>query len=347
MNTAQEQQYWQAIQRRDISVEGQFVYGVTSTRIFCRPGCPSKAPHRDRVRFFRDGHEAQRAGFRACLRCRPLETSSLAIQSICRYLEHHLEQPADLSELGHAAGFSPSHLQRKFKAALGISPKEYADACRITRFKRQLKTTGSVTEAIYDAGFSSNSRLYERSPAQLGMPPTRYKLGGVGTEIAFTIADSPIGRMLIATTATGICCIQFADSDKALEEALYAEFPNASITRKDALLAPHLDDLQAMLQGRNPSANLPLDIRATAFQRLVWNYLRTVPYGATQSYSEVARAIGKPSAARAVAAACAANRIAIAIPCHRVVQSTGEPGGYRWGKNRKRELLNLERDAPR
>ena len=347
MNSAQEQQYWQAVQKRDVSLEGQFVYGVTSTGIFCRPGCPSRPPHRDRVRFFRDGYEAQRAGFRACLRCRPLETSSRSIQGICRYIEQHLDRPAELTGLGETAGFSPFHLQRKFKAILGISPREYAEVCRITRFKKQLKAASSVTEAIYDAGFSSNSRLYEHSSAQLGMKPARYKLGGVGTEIRFTITDSPIGRMLVAKTETGICSIQFADSDGALAESLEAEFPNASITRDDGLLAPHLTELQAMLEGRKASASVPLDIRATAFQRLVWNYLQTVPYGTTQSYSEVAKAIGKPSAARAVAAACAANRVAIAIPCHRVVQSTGEPGGYRWGKDRKRELLNLERCAPR
>ena len=347
MQSAEEQLYWEAVKRRDLSMDGKFVYAVLSTHVFCRPGCPSRRPRRDRVQFFTDPEDAKQAGFHACLRCRPLEPRPQQIQAVCRYIEKHVDEPLSLSKLGELAGLSPFHLQRKFKAALGITPREYAETCRLKEFKHSVKNGASVTEAIYDAGFGSNSRLYERSQAQLGMQPLAYKQGGPALLIRYTIEYTPIGYMLIGATDIGICSIQFGDTEDGLLAGLKREFPKAELKRDELLLYPHAEQMLAWLRGKRVAIDLPLDIRATAFQRLVWKYLQSIPYGTTESYGEIAKAIGKPAASRAVARACAANPVAVAIPCHRVVQSTGNPGGYKWGAERKQELLRLETNASR
>jgi AraC family transcriptional regulator of adaptative response/methylated-DNA-[protein]-cysteine methyltransferase len=344
METVQEQLYWEAVQKRDTSMDGTFVYAVLSTGVFCRPGCPSRRPRRERVQFFLEAQLARQAGFRPCLRCKPLEAKTSVVEELCRYIEEHLHQPLSLSTLSELVHLSPFHLQRKFKAELGISPREYADACRMRVFKEQVKEGRSVTNAIYDAGFGSSSRLYERSAIELGMKPTTYGRGGTATAIRYTIELSPLGSMLIAATDKGVCAIQFGDSDDQLLSELRGEFPNAEIIRDELLLHPYSDKMLACLSGRKISFDLPLDIRATAFQRLVWNYLRSIPVGTTQSYSAIAKAIGKPGATRAVASACASNRLAVAIPCHRVVPVNGKTGGYRWGPKRKEQLLALEQN---
>jgi AraC family transcriptional regulator of adaptative response/methylated-DNA-[protein]-cysteine methyltransferase len=337
---------WQAVVSRDSSHDGSFVFAVSSTGVYCRPSCAARRPRRENVTFFRVPEEAERAGFRACLRCRPksagLNRPARQIQAICRYIERHLDEPLSLAVLGEEFGMSPFHLQRVFKKAVGISPKAYADSCRMRTLKQKLQEGHNVTRALYDAGYGSSSRLYERTAAQLGMTPDKYRRGAVAANIRYTCVNSPLGRMLVAATDAGLCAIHFADTDEELVEGLKREFPFATRKPDDQALRAWTETLLHQLEGRAPSRDLPLDIQATAFQRRVWSYLQTLPVGATRSYSEVAKAIGKPSAVRAVARACATNPVAVAIPCHRVVREDGNLGGYRWGIDRKRTLLELE-----
>lgn len=338
---------WQAVLARDARRDGVFVFGVTSTGVYCRPSCPSRRPRRDRVRFFSQPEEAERAGFRACLRCRPRDANSRIkiVERVCQFLREYTEEPVTLAALGHRFGMNPFHLQRVFKSVVGVSPREYRDEIRMKSFKSQLRSGRSVTDAIYEAGFGSASRLYERSGKQLGMTPATYRRGAKGVFIRYTTLESPVGRMLLAATDQGVCAISFADSDGALLEALRREFPDATLRRGDVVLRRWVRALLEQLHGERPLPQLPLDVRATAFQRRVWEHLRSIPYGSTESYGEVAQAIGQPTSARAVARACASNRIAVAIPCHRVVRGTGDLGGYRWGAGRKQALLALEQDT--
>ena len=342
---------WQAVLARDPSKDGSFVFAVSSTGVYCRPSCPSRRPRRENVTFFPKPDDAEKAGYRACLRCRPKaiggNRQAEMIKAVCRYIEQHLDEPVTLSRLGSEFNQSPFHLQRSFKAVLGISPRAYADSCRVNQLKRNLQAGHSVTRAMYDAGYSSSSRLYERTASQLGMTPDKYRRGAIAAPIRYTCADSPLGRMLIAATDKGICTIQFADSDDELEHGLKHEFPFAVRRRDDGAMESWKQDLLSQMNGRRlkSSLSLPLDIQATAFQRRVWTYLQSIPFGATRSYGEVAKAIGQPTATRAVARACATNRIAVAIPCHRVVRTDGDMGGYRWGVGRKKALLNLEQEA--
>lgn len=339
-------QRWTAVLARDASRDGVFVFAVSSTGIYCRPSCPSRRPRRENVQFFPGPEQAEHAGYRACLRCRPKSLSgnpqSDIVKAICRFIEQHLDEPLTLGRLGEEFRQSPFHLQRRFKAVLGITPREYADACRLRLLKRNLQAGDSVTRALYDAGYGSSSRLYERTAAQLGMTPDKYRRGAIAAAIRYTCADSPLGRMLIAATDRGICSIQFARTDGELLEGLRREFPFAARKSDDAGLQSWTAALLQQMQGRKLDSTLPLDIRSTAFQRRVWTYLQSIPFGATKSYSQVAKAIKHPTATRAVARACATNPVAIAIPCHRVVREDGTMGGYRWGIERKKALLELE-----
>ncbi len=336
---------WRAVVNRDAGQDGRFVFAVSSTGVFCRPSCPARRPRRENVQFFHTPDEAERAGYRACLRCRPkaagLNRQNAIVKAMCRFIEQHLDEPITLSRLSKEFRQSPFHLQRTFKAVLGVTPREYVDSCRVNQFKNNLRSGHSVTRAMYDAGYSSSSRLYERTASQLGMTPDKYRRGAVAATIRYTLTDSPLGRMLIAATDKGICAIQFADTDDELEQGLKHEFPFAIRKREDDSLGEWKAALLRQMQGKVSSA-LPLDIQATAFQRRVWTYLQSIPFGKTRSYSQVAKAIGQPTAARAVARACATNRIAVAIPCHRVVRGSGEMGGYRWGMERKKTLLEME-----
>jgi len=337
---------WQAVLARDAGHDGAFVFAVSSTGVYCRPSCPSRRPRRENVTFFPEPNAAEKAGFRACLRCRPKAAGGNAraevIKEVCRYIERHLDEPITLARLGSAFHQSPFHLQRTFKSVLGITPKAYADSCRVNQLKRNLQAGHSVTRAMYDAGYSSSSRLYERTASQLGMTPDKYRRGAIAAPIRYTCADSPLGRMLVAATDKGICAIQFASSDGELEQGLRHEFPFAVRRRDDSALRASAHDLLRQMRGEKLDSSLPLDIQATAFQRRVWNYLQRIPFGATRSYGAVAKAIGRPEAARAVARACATNPVAVAIPCHRVVREDGNMGGYRWGIRRKKALLELE-----
>jgi AraC family transcriptional regulator of adaptative response/methylated-DNA-[protein]-cysteine methyltransferase len=262
---------------------------------------------------------------------------------VCRYIEQHIEDRLTLSLLAKEFRLSPFHLQRTFKSVLGVSPKAYIDACRLRQVKQNLQAGHSVTTALYAAGYGSSSRLYERTATQLGMTPEKYRRGAVAAVVRYTIANSPLGRMLIAATDKGICSIQFADDDGQLQQGLMREFPFATRRRDDAAMAEWRVNLTRLMEGREASPSLPLDIRATAFQRRVWEALQRIPRGETRSYSAVAKKIGMPKAMRAVARACATNPVAVAIPCHRVVREDGNLGGYRWGLERKERLLAMEK----
>jgi AraC family transcriptional regulator of adaptative response/methylated-DNA-[protein]-cysteine methyltransferase len=337
---------WDAVVARDPGQDGRFVFAVSTTGVYCRPSCAARRPRRENVRFFPRPQQAEQAGFRACLRCRPGaaggDPQSDAVKAICRYIEQHLDEPITLERLGKVFGQSPFHLQRRFKATLGITPREYADSCRLRLLKRNLQAGDNVTRAMYDAGYGSSSRLYEKTASQLGMTPDKYRRGAIAAAIRYAIADSPLGRMLIAATGLGICSIQFARSDGELIEGLKREFPFAVRKPDEGGLQVWVEALLSKMTGRDLNTALPLDIRATAFQRRVWTYLQSIPFGATKSYSEVAKAIGQPTASRAVARACATNPVAVAIPCHRVVREDGSISGYRWGVERKKALLELE-----
>ncbi len=341
---------WKAVVARDSARDGEFVFAVASTGVYCRPSCPARRARRANVTFFSRPEQAEKAGFRACLRCRPRSVSgnpqSDSAKEICRYIEQHLDEAITLDRLGKVFGQSPFHLQRRFKAALGITPRAYADSCRLRQLKRNLQAGDNVTRAMYDAGYGSSSRLYEKTASQLGMTPDKYRRGAIAASIRYACADSPLGRMLIAATDRGVCAIQFARSDGELIEGLRREFPFAVRKPDDGGLQTWVAALLLKMTGRELNAALPLDIRATAFQRRVWTYLQSIPFGATQSYGQVARAIGQPSASRAVARACATNPVAVAIPCHRVVREDGNISGYRWGVGRKKALLKMEGRSP-
>ena len=337
---------WKVVVERDSRHDGKFVFAVASTGVYCRPSCAARRPRRENVTFFTRPEQAEKAGFRACLRCRPKILSghpqSDSAKEICRYIEQHLDEPITLEHLGNVFRQSPFHLQRRFKAALGITPREYADSCRLRLLKRNLQAGDNVTRAMYDAGYGSSSRLYEKTASQLGMTPDKYRRGAIAAAIRYTCADSPLGRMLIAATERGICSIQFARSDGELIEGLKREFPFAARKPDDGGLRAWVEALLAQMSGAESNGALPLDIRATAFQRRVWTYLQSIPFGSTRSYGAVAKAIGQPTASRAVARACATNPVAVAIPCHRVVRADGNNSGYRWGVERKKALLEME-----
>ena len=337
---------WQAVRSRDRAARDAFIYAVATTGIYCAPGCPSRRPQRRHVRFFDSPAEAESAGFRACKRCRPdsptQDPAHTVVLQACRYIQTH-EKPPTLAEIGAHVGLSPSHFQRVFKRLLGLSPRQYADALRIERVKTDLRAGKPIASALYGAGFGSTSRLYERAHAELGMTPGRYRKGGEGEEVQYAIIPSAMGHVMVAGTRAGICRVALGEGRRALEEDLRRELPRAALKSGGAEVESWVQPLGQYLSGHSPLPNLPLDVQATAFQRKVWETLRGIPNGTTRTYEDVAREIGKPSAARAVAQACAGNPAALVIPCHRVVRKSGELGGYRWGTEIKTSLLELER----
>ncbi|HVT32929.1 MAG TPA: bifunctional DNA-binding transcriptional regulator/O6-methylguanine-DNA methyltransferase Ada [Rhodanobacteraceae bacterium] len=345
---------WSAVQTRDASKDNDFVYGVLTTGVYCRPSCASRKPLRRNVRFFATSADAERAGLRPCRRCRPDEARTQGeldprIRKACDLIVRHAESPLALKQLAVAVGMSPFHFQRRFKASVGLTPKEFHEAERVRSLKTGLKAGRSVTSAIYDAGFGSSSRVYERVDTRLGMTPAQYRGGGRGVAISHATSMTPLGLLMIGATDRGICFIQFGDGEGALLRRLADEYPNATLAPMPkahaATFAAWMRALGDYLEGAAPSLDLPLDVRGTAFQMRVWRYLQTIPRGHVESYAEVARGIGQPTAARAVAQACASNPVALAIPCHRVIRGNGELGGYRWGVARKRTLLDAERTA--
>ena len=347
---------WTAVLARDASRDGSFVFAVRSTGIYCRPSCPARRPGREQVSFFQIPEAAEQAGFRACRRCHPrrARTSDPQIElvrQICHAIDEHDEEPATLKTLSADLGVSGQHLQRTFKGVMGITPRQYAESRRLKQFKSNVRNGGSVTSAMYDAGYGSSRGLYEKSSTRLGMTPATYGRGGRGMRIIYTIADCSLGRLLVAATQRGVCSVALGDSDADLERSLLAEYPNASIDKKDTVISPSLNlwlnTVLAYLKGKTPRVDLPLDLQATAFQWRVWEELRRVPLGETRSYQDIAKAIGKPKAVRAVASACAGNHVALVIPCHRVIREDQSLGGYRWGLERKRTLLKREQERKR
>ena len=353
MNTkSTNEERWQAVTERDRRFDGEFVFAVRSTGIFCRPTCPARRPRRENVVFFTVPAEAEGAGFRPCLRCRPVgnvrnEQHEELVQQVCRAIEAKLdvEENITLEELGADLSVSPYHLQRVFKKMLGITPRQYAEMKRVEKLKAGLKGDDNVTQAMYGAGYGSSSRLYESAPRNLGMTPATYKLGGRDMRISYSIVECPLGYLLVGATEKGICAVRLGDSEQSLEEALFKEYHAATLRRDDEGMGEWVGPILAHLRGNQPYLDLPIDVQATAFQRRVWEELQTIPYGSTRSYSQVARAIGQPTASRAVAKACATNSVALVVPCHRVVRENGGLGGYRWGIARKEELLKREQLA--
>lgn len=344
---ADEIQYWDAVVRRDTASEGKFIYAVKSTGIYCRPGCPSRLPKRENVAFFSDCQAAEAAGFRACKRCNPngvsiSEKSAAAISEACRLIETSEELPK-LDELAAAVGISPFHFHRQFKAITGLTPKRYGAAHRAKSVRQSLgEMRNTVTQAIYDAGYNSGSRFYEKSSEMLGMTPTAYRNGGVGTDIRFAVAECSLGSILVACSEKGVCAILLGDDPDTLARDLQDRFPKAGLIGGDAVFERLVAQVVGFVEAPGIGLDLPLDIRGTAFQQRVWQALREIPAGQTASYAEIAERIGEPKAVRAVAQACGANKIAIAIPCHRVVRTDGSLSGYRWGVERKRALLEKE-----
>jgi len=341
---------WQAVLTKDARFDGRFVFAVSSTGIYCRPSCGSRRPRRENVSFFQLPEAAEQAGFRACLRCHPrnarvIDPQIQMAQEVCRIIEQNEGEPITLATLSEQVGVSSFHLQRTFKSIMGITPQRYADAYRVNRFKQSVRKGQAITTAIYDAGFGSSSRLYERASSQLGMTPATYGKGGRGAVINYAIAKTPLGRLLVAATNKGVCSVMLGDSDAALEANLLNEFPAAEIRHNEEPLRSSLNAIVEHLKSKSPHIDLPLDIQATAFQRQVWEQLRAIPYGQTHSYSEVAKAIGQEKAVRAVARACATNPVALVIPCHRVIREDKSLGGYRWGLERKKKLLETEHEA--
>ena len=344
--TAQAHPYWHAVVQRNSDLDGVFVYAVRSTGIYCRPSCPARNPKRENVTFFGTPEHAQAQGYRACKRCQPdkLEASPQVtfVREVCRYLEANAEQSLTLRHLGEHFEVSPSHLQRTFKKSVGVSPQVYLETHRLTKVKTALQQGDDISGATYGAGYGSGSRLYAKADAHLGMTPKTYREKGHATLIRYTVTDSPLGNLLVAATDKGICSVRLGDDADVLEEELHNEFAQAEIERDKTALVEWLEAILLHLSGQEPHLDLPLDVRATAFQKQVWQALQQVPYGETRSYAELAEAIGKPKAVRAVASACARNPVALVVPCHRIVRTGGGLGGYRWGVGRKETLLKQE-----
>ena len=345
---------WEAIATRDARFDGRFVYGVTSTGVFCRPTCPSRRPRRDRVRVFAAPADAVAAGFRACRRCRPVEpgaptASARAVAKARRLIDAHIDAGREgrltLQVIGAAVGISPFHLQREFRRTVGASPRAYADERRAERLRAALQRGDTVTTATYDAGYGSSRAAYASGTRRLGMTPGAYQRGGEGQRIRASVTPTRFGRLLIAATDRGICRVALGDDAASLEALLAEEFPNAEIGPADATLRAQVAAVQRLLAGDDPArGDTPaIDVGGTAFEQRVWRALQAIPYGETRSYQDIARAVGRPTASRAVANACAANPVALVVPCHRVVRADGSPGGYRWGAARKTALLAHER----
>lgn len=340
-------EYWNAVTRRDTAYDGRFVLGVKTTGIYCRPSCKSRMPLRRNVEFFAAPFEAEANGFRACKRCRPQEAlyqpkRDLA-QDVCAYIQANADQRLTLDDLAAHFHISPFHLQRTFRAAMGISPRQYAASLRVGALKTQLRSQRRVTDAIYAAGYNSSSRAYDEADTGIGMTLKAYQAGGQHETISWAAARCDLGIVLVAMTERGVCAVRMGDDEAALVDELHAEFPLATLNVNSGEANSALTAILAHLSGDLPALDLPLDVKATAFQWRVWQALRQIPYGETRTYGEIAEVINQPTAARAVGNACASNPVALIVPCHRVVKSGGDAGNYRWGVERKQRILADER----
>ncbi len=338
---------WAAIQNRDPRYAQAFVYGVTTTHIYCLSTCPARRPRRDRVVFFADPDEAQQAGMRACKRCRPggIGTTRAVITRARAFLDAHPDTPVTLKTLAAHAGMSPSHLQRAFKRLVGVSPHAYQQAEKLRRFKTAVRGNDTVLGAAYAAGYGSSRGLYAQAGAGLGMTPATYRRGGAGLCISYALLSCSLGRLLVAATEKGVCAVALGDEDALLLDGLRAEFPQATLQAAPHAIESWAAPILRYLEGEGVHPEVPVDVQGTDFQRRVWQALREIPLGETRTYSELAASIGQPAATRAVAQACASNRVGLVVPCHRIVQKSGAAGGYRWGPERKAALLTLEKAA--
>lgn len=335
-----------ALARRDASADGTFVYSVETTGVYCRPSCPARRAKPENVRFHADPAAAERAGFRACKRCRPNHDSPRerhvkTVERLCRYIEASDETPT-LEELARRAELGVFHLHRVFKAVTGVTPKAYAEAHRARRLRETLADETTVTNALFAAGYGASATFYETAQQRLGMTPTDYRSGGGGHDIRFAVGECSLGSILVAATERGVCAILLGDDPEALCHELERIFPKARLLGGDRGFETLVANAVGLVENPRRTSTLPLDVRGTAFQERVWRALSAIPAGTTTTYSALARALGSPSSVRAVARACATNRIAVAIPCHRVVRTDGDPAGYRWGIERKRALLARE-----
>jgi len=338
---------WQAVVSCDANADGKFVYAVKTTGIYCAPSCPSRQPKPENILYFDDAEAAERAGFRPCKRCRQglislAQFHASRVLQACRLLEQSAHM-LTLNQLAAEVGISPYHFHRLFKAQTGVTPKEYQQAQRVRRVRENLTDSATVTEAIYAAGYPSDSRFYETSAATLGMTPQNFRAGGRNVRVWFAVGKSSLGHILVAESQRGICAILLGDDPEKLINELQNSFPQAELLGGDADFEQRIAIVVGLVEAPDIGLDLPLDIRGTAFQQRVWQALRDIPPGTTASYAEIASKIGSPKAVRAVAGACAANLLAVAIPCHRVVKTDGNISGYRWGVERKRSLLAREK----
>jgi AraC family transcriptional regulator, regulatory protein of adaptative response / methylated-DNA-[protein]-cysteine methyltransferase len=341
------EEYWRATLERDARADGKFVLAVRSTRIYCRPSCPARRPLRQNVIFYRTNEEAEKHGFRACLRCRPNEIAASAalVARAARLLSESSEDGVRLSKLGQQLDSNAGTLRRAFRQVTGLAPRELAEALRVKRFKGLLRAGRNITDALYETGYGSSSRVYERSNAQLGMTPATYRKGGKGMKIEYTIAKSTLGKVLVAATERGVSAVYLGDAQSRLVAELREEYPRAEISTATGSTQRWVREIVQRIEGKPVQVDLPLDLQATAFQRRVWQELQRIPRGTTRTYSQVAHALGRPKAVRAVARACATNPVSVVVPCHRVIRGDGNLAGYRWGLSRKEQLLANERGA--
>jgi len=336
--------FWRATVSRDARADGTFVLAVRSTHIYCRPSCPARRPLRRNVVFFRTREEAEKQGFRPCLRCRPNEIAGpiALVESASRQLAKSGEDSIRFGELAARLGTTSATLRRAFLQVTGLRPRELAETLRLARFKKLLRAGKSIADALYETGYGSSSRVYERSNAQLGMTPATYKKGGKNMKIGYSIAKSALGKVLVAATERGVSAVYLGDAEAKLIQELRDEYPRAEISPAADSFERWVKEIILRVEGKPPRIELPLDLQATAFQRRVWQELQRIPRGATRTYSQVARALGNPKAVRAVARACATNPVSIVVPCHRVIREDGSLAGYRWGLSRKEQLLAQE-----
>jgi AraC family transcriptional regulator of adaptative response/methylated-DNA-[protein]-cysteine methyltransferase len=339
--------YWRATLSRDARADGTFVLAVRSTRIYCRPSCPARRPLRRNVVFFRTREEAEKHGFRPCLRCKPNEVAGPVglVERATRQLAESSEDTVRFGALSTSLGTTPATLRRAFLQVTGLRPRELAEALRLARFKKMLRAGKSITDALYETGYGSSSRVYERSNAQLGMTPATYRKGGMGMKIGYSIAKSTLGKVLVAATNRGVSAVYLGDAETKLVQELKDEYPRAELVPADESFERWVKEIVQRVEGKPPRMELPLDLQATAFQRRVWQELQRIPAGTTRTYSQVAQAVGNAKAVRAVARACATNPVSIVVPCHRVIREDGNLAGYRWGLSRKEQLLARESEV--
>jgi AraC family transcriptional regulator, regulatory protein of adaptative response / methylated-DNA-[protein]-cysteine methyltransferase len=338
------ERYWKATLHRDARADGSFFFAVRSTQIYCRPSCPARRPLRQNTVFFRTTQDAESQGFRPCRRCRPKQPDSSAtlVQRVAAVLANSEDESVRLGSLAAHVNSSPAQLRRAFRRATGLSPKEFEQAFRLARFKKMLRDGSSVTDALYACGYGSSSRLYEKTNAELGMTPASYRKGGEGMQIGYTVANTTLGKVLVAATQRGVSAVYLGENEKTLVEELRKEYAKAEIVRAGEGNESWLKEIVHRVEGNAPSMELPLDVHATAFQRRVWQELQKIPRGTTRTYTQVAKSLGKPQSVRAVARACATNPVSIVVPCHRVIRTDGTLAGYRWGLSRKEKLLERE-----